>query len=71
MNRRSLEKMRMDRRLAGRSGWISKKGLSGEAEQLPDASGKIAEKEAEPDPGEIDAVPPEADSQIPTGLDTA
>jgi hypothetical protein len=60
MNRRSLEKLRMDRRLAGRKGWISKADLAGEAEALPDASGKIAAKEAEPDPGEIDAVPPEA-----------
>jgi hypothetical protein len=71
MNRRSLEQLRMDRRLAGRSGWLSKVGLAGEAEGLPDASEKIAVDEAEPDPGEIDAVPPEADSQPPTGLDTA
>ena len=71
MNRRSLEMLRMDRRLAGRSGWMSKEGLAGEAEALPDASEKIAVKEAEPDPGEIDAVPPEAAPQIPTGSDTA
>ena len=71
MNRRSLEELRMDRRLAGRSGWMSREGLAGEAEALPDASGKIAEKEAEPDPGEIDAVPPEAAPQTPTGPDTA
>ena len=70
MNRRSIEKLRMDRRLAGRSGWMSKAGLAGEAEALPDASGKIAVKEAEPDPGEIDAAPPEAAPQIPTGFDT-
>ncbi len=71
MNRRSLEELRMDRRLAGRRGWMSKEGMAGEAEQLPDASGKIAEKEAEPDPGEFDAVTPEANPQTPTGLDTA
>jgi hypothetical protein len=71
MNRRSIEKLRMDRRLAGRKGWISKADLTGEAEALPDASGKIAAKEAEPDPGEIDAVPPEADPQISTEPDTA
>ena len=69
MNRRSLEKLRLDRRLAGRSGWISKADLTGETEGLPDASGKIAARE--PDPGEIDAAPPEADPQPPTGLDTA
>ena len=71
MNRRSLEKLRMDRRLAGRKGWVSKADLAGEAEGLPDASEKIAAKEAEPDPGEIDAVPPKADPQTPTGPDTA
>jgi hypothetical protein len=71
MNRRSLDKLRMDRRLAGRRGWISKAGLAGEAAGLPDASEKIAVNEAEPDPDGIDAVPPEADPQIPTGLDTA
>jgi hypothetical protein len=70
MNRRSLENLRMDRRLAGRSGWVSKAGLAGETAALPDASGKIAAREAEPDPGEIDAVPPEAAPQTPTGLDT-
>jgi hypothetical protein len=71
MNKRSLEKLRMDRRLAGRKGWISKADLAREAESLPDASEKIAEREAEPDPGEIDAVPPEANPQVSTGLDPA
>ena len=70
MNRRSLENLRMDRRLAGRSGWVSKADLAGEAAALPDASGKTAAKEAEPEQGEIDAVPPEAAPQTPTGLDT-
>ncbi len=50
---------------------MSRADLARKAEGLPDASGKIAEEEAEPDPGEIDAMPPEADPQIPTGLDTA
>ncbi len=71
MNKRSLEKLRMDRRLAGRKGCISKADLAREAESLPDASEKIAEREAEPDPGEIDAVPPEANPQVSTGLDPA
>jgi hypothetical protein len=69
MNRRSLENLRMDRRLAGRRGWVSKAGLAGETAALPDASEKIAAKEAEPDPGESDAVPPEAALQTPTGLE--
>ncbi len=63
----------MDRRLAGRKGWMSRADLARKAAGLPDSSGKIAEEEeeAEPDPGETDAMPPEADSQIPSGLDTA
>ncbi len=71
MKRQSLEKLRLDRRLAGRRGWISKAGLATEAETLPDASEKIAEIEAQPDSGEVDAVPPEAGPEIPTGLDSA
>ncbi len=71
MKRQSLDKLRLDRRLAGRRGWISKADLAGEAEGLPDASEKIAAEEAQPDPGEVDAVPPEAGSEIPTGLDPA
>ncbi len=70
MNRRSLEALQLDRRLAGRSGWISKEALTEEAGALPDASDKIAVKEAEPNPGVIDAGPPEADPQIPTGFDS-
>ncbi len=71
MKRQSLEKLRLDRCLAGRRGWMSKADLAETCAGLPDASGKIAAKEPEPDPGEIDAMPPEADPQIPTGLDTA
>ena len=71
MKRRSLEKLRLDRRLAGRRGWISKADLAEEAKGLPDASEKIAVKEDEPDPDEVDAVPPEAGPEIPTGLDSA
>ena len=71
MNKRSLEQLRLDRRLAGRSGWISKAGLAGEAEGLPDASEKIAEREDEPDPGDIDSAPPGVPPQAPTGFDSA
>ncbi|MBW1844859.1 MAG: hypothetical protein JRJ05_10995 [Deltaproteobacteria bacterium] len=71
MNRRSLENLRTDRRLAGRGGWISRADLVRETEGLPDASEKIAEEEPEPNPGENDAEPPEADSQMPGGIDTA
>ncbi len=71
MKKQSLEKLRLDRRLAGRRGWISKADLDKEAEALPDASEKVAEKEAEPDPGEVDAVSPGAGPEIPARLDSA
>jgi hypothetical protein len=71
MNRRSLEHLQMDRRLAGRRGWISREALTEEAGALPDASEKVAVIEAEPDPSEVDAAPPEAPPKNPTGLDTA
>jgi hypothetical protein len=71
MNRRSLENLRTDRRLAGRGGWMSRADLNRETEGLPDASEKIAEEEAEPSPDENDAMPPQADPQIPGGFDTA
>jgi hypothetical protein len=71
MNRRSLENMRTDRRLAGRAGWISRADLDREIEDLPDVSGKIAEEEPEPNPGEDDARPSEADSQLLGGIDPA
>ena len=61
----------MDRRLAGRRGWISKADLAAKTEGLPDASDKIAAVEAQPDPGEADAAPPEAAPPTPTGPDPA
>jgi len=71
MNRRSLEKLRLDRRLTGRRGWISNADITTETEKMPDASEKIAIIEDQPDPGEVDAAPPEAGAEIPTGLDSA
>ena len=70
MNRRSLEKMRTDRRLVGRRGWISKTDLAAEAEELPDASGKIA-KEGANESEETKAAPAPASPQNATGPDTA
>ena len=61
----------MDRRLAGRRGWVSKADLAQEAEGLPDASGKVAPQEAAPDSGGIDAAPSEADPQPLDGLEPA
>ena len=40
MNRDSLDKLRVDRRLIGRRGWISRDQLAGELEMLPDAQEK-------------------------------
>jgi len=65
--------MRMDRRLAGRGGWISQADLDRETETLPDASEKIAAAEAESNPGENanEAPRPEADPLMPGGFDPA
>ena len=41
MDRRSLEKLRLDRRLIRRRGWISKEELEAELEALPDAGHKL------------------------------
>jgi len=56
----------MDRRLAGRGGWISRAELGRKAEGLPDASEKIAVEEAEPKSDENDAMPHEADPLTPS-----
>jgi hypothetical protein len=53
MNRDEMEKLRLDRRLIDRRGWISRVELEKELEALPDVSQKIAPLE--------DADPPEAE----------
>lgn len=40
MNRQSMQKLRLDRRLIERSNWISGRELDSELESLPDASHK-------------------------------
>jgi hypothetical protein len=45
MNREATEKLRLDRRLIHRRGWVSKAELTKELESLPDASHKIAPPE--------------------------
>lgn len=42
MDRESVAKLRLDRRLAGRRGWIAREELERELEQLPDAADKIS-----------------------------
>lgn len=42
MDNESLEKMRLDKRLTGRRGWISADDLQRALDALPDVSDKIA-----------------------------
>ena len=51
MDRRSTQKLRLDRRLIRRRGWISQEELERELAALPDVSAKIAE----PEPQEADS----------------
>jgi hypothetical protein len=45
MNRETIAKLRIDRRLILRRGWISPEDLERELESLPDVSGKSAPRE--------------------------
>ena len=47
MNREATEKLRLDRRLVYRQGWISRAELEKNLEALPDVSHKIAPSEEE------------------------
>ena len=47
MNREATEKLKLDRRLMYRRGWISKAELEDALESLPDLSHKIAPPEEE------------------------
>jgi len=42
MDNESLDKLRLDKRLIGRRGWIDAEDLQRELEALPDSSDKIA-----------------------------
>ena len=46
MDRRSMQQLRLDRRLIRRPGWIAKEELEEALEKLPDVSGKAAPAEA-------------------------
>lgn len=56
MNQKSLERLRLDRRLVGRRGWIAPEELERALEALPDVSHKAqteapeAEREREAEP---------------------
>ena len=47
MNRDAMQKLRLDRRLIRRRGWVSKAELEKELESLPDVSDKIASPDDE------------------------
>ena len=49
MDRRSMERLKLDKRLMRRRGWISKEDYEREIASLPDVSGKVAEPEHEPE----------------------
>lgn len=61
MDRETISKLRLDRRLIRRRGWISPDDLEREIEALPDVANKIAHGDGETDrsKGERGA-PPEA-----------
>jgi len=46
MERGSLDKLKFDKRLNRRNGWISQDEVAADLDNLPDASGKIAQEEA-------------------------
>ena len=65
MDRKSLESLRMDRRLIGRRGWLAKVELGRELEALPDAAEKattLGEANDEKEPS-----PPQSGEQAPQG----
>jgi len=47
MDRRSLENMKLDRRLIKREGWISEEELQRQLEALPDVADKVASDDEE------------------------
>jgi hypothetical protein len=47
MDRKSIHKLKLDKRLIRRRGWISAEELERELEGLPDVAGKVAEPEPE------------------------
>ena len=61
MDRKSIEQMKLDRRLVGRPNWISRKDLEKELEALPDVSHKIASEDDTPsDSSDDDGLEPDS-----------
>jgi len=60
MDRESMRRLRLDRRLIRRRGWLSEEDLERELAALPDVSHKIAPVGDEP------SAPPEQTEALPT-----
>ena len=71
MNNESIEKLRLDRRLHSRRGWIAEKDLQAELDALPDVSDKIKQQDdGEPQPdtaGDGGTPAPEVASTVSPG----
>ncbi|MGH0037631.1 MAG: hypothetical protein ACQGVK_21585 [Myxococcota bacterium] len=68
----SNKKLRLDRRLLRRRGWISPKELDAAFEALPDASDKVAPPEEATEPAEsVESAPAAAAPDSPTPADPA
>ena len=64
MDRKSIEQLKLDRRLLRRKNWISEDELKRELEALPDVSHKVAtEDDAPSDPSDDEAPRPESSAQ--------
>lgn len=62
MDRRSMQRLKLDKRLTSRRGWIRGEELERELEALPDVSHKLADPEREGpsgDDGDPERQPPE------------
>ncbi len=59
MDRRSMQKLRLDKRLIRRRDWISQKDLEKELSALPDVSDKIAEARIDDDERVAEKTPAE------------
>ena len=69
MDRKSTKNLRLDRRLAGRKGWISPADLEKELSALPDVSDKIAEPQEKPESSGESGSVPQSDSLTPNESD--
>jgi hypothetical protein len=64
MDQESNRKLRLDRRLVRRRGWIAPSDLEAALESLPDASGKVAPPESEETVGSAATAPAEEPAPV-------